>query len=600
MSIELQVAPWGKILNMDCVVGLQSIADASVHLAFADPPFNIGYDYDVYDDQLESNEYLQWCGSWMRELHRVLRPDGTFWLAIGDEFAAELKVEACRAGFHLRSWVIWYYTFGVHCKNKFTRSHAHLFYFVKDKRAFCYHPEAIAVPSARQLIYNDKRANPKGRSPDDTWILRPQDCRDAFQPNEDIWYFPRVNGTFKERAGFHGCQMPEQLLGRIIRACSNPNDIVVDPFSGSATTLVVAKKLGRQFVGFELSNEYSAQGTARLERTEVGDRLEGVEDPRASVKSVDEVQLKRANKKSKGRVSQQIDEGFLPGFFDTVPMETQAEVLATAFRRASKGYALERVLLDPHLNQAFQSQCDQLGVSGLAAERNRSLFRLRYEGMLSAYQDAPTGSPSTEIHAEARVPLSWSFADPFLHASEIAWRRISDRYPESTLEELFCDPAIAELFDRDAMCLARGFTPLDYRLGTLLLRHEWNLEQQRADEARNETTDEAIQFESVPFSELRADALPSTCGVYRWVSTQGEVLYVGATECLARRFQSHLADDSVEILARWLGPLSGVEVQWSTRGYDRTRPFQFVVSAAHQAGSIFNVAFPPVMTGNDR
>ena len=71
-------------------------------------------------------------------------------------------------------------------------------------------------------------------------------------------------GTFKERAGFHGCQMPEQLLGRIIKACSNPDDVVLDPFSGSATTLTVAKKLGRKFFGFELSKEYAKLGRKRL------------------------------------------------------------------------------------------------------------------------------------------------------------------------------------------------------------------------------------------------------------------------------------------------------------------------------------------------
>ena len=64
-------------------------------------------------------------------------------------------------------------------------------------------------------------------------------------------------GTFKERAGWHGCQMPEQLLGRIIRVCSNPGELVLDPFAGSGTTLVVAKKLGRRYLGFELSPNYA-------------------------------------------------------------------------------------------------------------------------------------------------------------------------------------------------------------------------------------------------------------------------------------------------------------------------------------------------------
>ena len=154
---------------------------------------------------------------------RVLKPTGTFWLAIGDEYAAELKVIAHRdVGLSLRSWVVWYYTFGVNCKRKFTRSHAHLFYFVKDSASFRFDIEAIRVPSSRQLIYADARANPRGRLPDDTWILRPADVPDGFAPDGDTWNVSRVCGTFKERAGWHGCQMPEQLLGRIVKAMFEP------------------------------------------------------------------------------------------------------------------------------------------------------------------------------------------------------------------------------------------------------------------------------------------------------------------------------------------------------------------------------------------
>jgi site-specific DNA-methyltransferase (adenine-specific) len=278
----------GKIHQGDCLEGLRQIPDACVDLAFADPPFNIGYEYDEYRDRLESDRYVAWCHDWIAEVHRVLKTTGSFWLAIGDEYAAELKIESQKIGFHTRSWVVWYYTFGVHCTKKFTRSHAHLFYFVKHKEKFTFNAEAIAVPSARQLVYADRRANPKGRTPDDTWILRPQDCAEGFTPEEDTWYFPRVNGTFKERAGFHGCQMPEQLLGRIIRSCSNPGEVVLDPFSGSSTTLVVAKKLDRKFFGFELSKDYAAKGTERIAQSQIGDALLGAEEPKVSVSATPE------------------------------------------------------------------------------------------------------------------------------------------------------------------------------------------------------------------------------------------------------------------------------------------------------------------------
>ena len=72
----------------DCIAGMASLAAESVDLAFADPPFNIGYEYDVYEDRKAADDYLNWCREWIGQVHRVLKPNGAFWLAIGDEFAA--------------------------------------------------------------------------------------------------------------------------------------------------------------------------------------------------------------------------------------------------------------------------------------------------------------------------------------------------------------------------------------------------------------------------------------------------------------------------------------------------------------------------------
>ena len=143
--------------------GCSRCRPAAVDLAFADPPFNIGYEYDVYEDSKKRDDYLDWSKKWIGAVHRVLKPDGTFWLAIGDEYAAELKLASQEIGFTCRSWVIWYYTFGVNCTNKFSRSHAHLFYFVKDPKKFTFRADELEnrVPSARQLVYADKRANPE-------------------------------------------------------------------------------------------------------------------------------------------------------------------------------------------------------------------------------------------------------------------------------------------------------------------------------------------------------------------------------------------------------------------------------------------------------
>ena len=276
------------ILHGDCLEGMDGLDDGSVDLVFADPPFNIGYEYDLYEDSLEDNEYLDWSRRWMQQVVRILKPDGSFWLAIGDEYAAEMKVLMQRTlGLTCRSWVIWYYTFGVNCRNKFNRSHAHLLQMVKDPGNFTFNADAARVPSARQLVYGDKRANPRGRLPDDTWILRPQDLPEGFQADDDTWYFPRVAGTFKERSGFHGCQMPEQLLGRIIRVSSNEGELVVDPFAGSGTTLAVARKLHRKYLGFEISGDYVDLIRKRLASIEPGSTLDGAPEPTVSAPSTE-------------------------------------------------------------------------------------------------------------------------------------------------------------------------------------------------------------------------------------------------------------------------------------------------------------------------
>lgn len=358
----------GTIHNGDCIAGMNALPEGSVDLAFADPPFNIGYKYDVYEDEMAAEDYLKWSGEWMRAVYRALKPDGTFWLAIGDDFAAELKIEAQKSGFHCRSWVIWYYTFGVNCKNKFTRSHTHLFHFVKDRENFTFRSEELEnrIPSARMLVYNDKRGNPNGRLPDDTWIippsnveetftLRPQDMAECFLPNESDWYFPRVAGTFKERAGFHGCQMPEQLLGRIVRTCSNEEDLVLDPFSGSASTLIVAKKLNRRFIGFELSEDYTAAGTQRLDETNVGDELTGAAEPKMSAPQTWKGRPNRSTRKIvstkpadiRRNISQAIDDGIL-----------------AACRTLEWSGSVEDLLSHEDKAEAFFEKCQSFGVPG--------------------------------------------------------------------------------------------------------------------------------------------------------------------------------------------------------------------------------------------
>jgi site-specific DNA-methyltransferase (adenine-specific) len=284
-----------QIIQGDSIEVLNKGPEAWVDLCFADPPFNIGYLYHNYEDRKDVDEYVDWSQRWMAAVYRALKPNGSFYLAIGDEFAADLCYVARRKiGFNLRNWIIWHYTFGQQTKKMFAKSHTHILYFTKEKpnngmSNLTFNADAIRVKSARQTTYDDPRANPKGKLPDDTWFLRPQEANytepgyrdfvnqwsrtggaelpEFFDPTSDTWNESRVCGTFKEREGWHGCQMPINVLNRIILASSNEGDVVLDPFNGSGTTIVSAALLNRKYVGIDQSAEYVAFAKKRLEHS---------------------------------------------------------------------------------------------------------------------------------------------------------------------------------------------------------------------------------------------------------------------------------------------------------------------------------------------
>jgi site-specific DNA-methyltransferase (adenine-specific) len=257
-----------KLFHGDCLKIMADLPPQSVDLAFADPPFNIDYQYDEYEDNLHPVEYIAWCSEWMRAVRRLLKPHGAFWIASHLRYQARLQIAAEDVGMLWRNTIASYFTFGACQRKNFTPSWVALHYFTMDKKKFTFDRDAIAVPSARTLLYNDPRARKNGKSPDNVWILAPSLYDSCFQPHENAWIASRVCGTFRERTA-HPAQMPEAILDRVVLACSNPGDMVFDPFAGSGTTLAVAKKRGRRWCGTELSGQYCEIIEKRLAEIEV-------------------------------------------------------------------------------------------------------------------------------------------------------------------------------------------------------------------------------------------------------------------------------------------------------------------------------------------
>ncbi len=242
--------PKWSILNVDVMDGLESVRDehGPARLIFTDPPYNIGIDYGEGGDadRLTDSAYMKWVRNWFALCWDCLTDDGSLWVMIGDEYAAEYAVDLKATGFTIRSWVKWYETFGVNCSSKFNRTSRHIFYAVKDAGSFVFNPEAVTRPSDRQTKYGDTRAASGGK----LW--------------DDVWQIARLTGTCAERIPDFPTQLPLALVEPIVLCASMPGDLVVDPFNGSGTTGVASVRNGRKYVGIEKSEVFADIATKRI------------------------------------------------------------------------------------------------------------------------------------------------------------------------------------------------------------------------------------------------------------------------------------------------------------------------------------------------
>jgi DNA modification methylase len=247
-----------EILYGDSLDILPEIKPGTVRLVFADPPYNIGVDYgDGPDaDSLSDADYLAWTALWIEACVRLLTPDGSLWVLIGDEYADHMGVLLRQAGLHRRAWIKWYESFGVNVPGGFNRTSRHLFHCVMDPDRVVFHRDAVSRPSDRQAKYNDPRADPGGKTWDDVWGINPP--------------IPRLVGTAAERLADFPTQLPEAILLAVVGCASEPGDLVVDPFSGSGTTGVACLKLGRRYLGGEKSAESVRVSRLRLTAAEGG------------------------------------------------------------------------------------------------------------------------------------------------------------------------------------------------------------------------------------------------------------------------------------------------------------------------------------------
>ncbi len=244
----------------DCRELIPTLPDcrkSQVDLVFADPPFNWNRKYDQWVDRLPDAEYLAFTYEWLDRCVESLAAHGSIWVNIPDDWAAEIVVYLkSRHKLAMINWCIWHYRFGQNNRNRFINSKVHALYFCKDPAKRTFNVDEVLEPSDRATTYFDPRTMSK-RDGMPSGLRLPM----------DVWYgkyWGRIQGNNKERRASHDNQLPEVYLQRVIRACSNEGDLVMDPFTGSGTTGVVAHALGRNFIGCEYSRAMAKSAMQRI------------------------------------------------------------------------------------------------------------------------------------------------------------------------------------------------------------------------------------------------------------------------------------------------------------------------------------------------
>jgi adenine-specific DNA-methyltransferase len=241
------------VMHGDCLQALREVADGTVSLIFADPPYNIGKQFAEFQDSWNSDaEYAEWCYRWLGLCIQKLTPNGSMYVMTSTQAMPYLDLWL-RERISILSRIVWHYdSSGVQARKYFGSLYEPILFCVKNPKSYTFNAREIEVEArtgaVRKLIDYRKPT--------------PTPYKSTKVPG-NVWNMSRVRYLMPEYEE-HPTQKPEALLERIIRASSNPGDLVLDPFAGTFTTCAVAKSLGRRSVGIESQLPFVKIGLRRL------------------------------------------------------------------------------------------------------------------------------------------------------------------------------------------------------------------------------------------------------------------------------------------------------------------------------------------------
>ncbi|MEX5745474.1 site-specific DNA-methyltransferase [Massilia sp. X63] len=246
-----------QVFCEDALAGMARIPDASIDLILTDPPYNLGKDYGNASDQQSVEEYLAWTERWIDAALPKLKANGSLYIFLTWRFAPEIFV-MLKKRMTMMNEIIWdrrVPSMGGSVRS-FSSVHDTIGFFVKRKDYY-FDLDAVRIPYDAET----KKARSRSIFIGAKWL------EVGYNP-KDVWSVSRLHREHPERAD-HPTQKPLEIIERMVKASCPAGGIVLDPFMGSGTTAIAARRTGRHFTGFELNPAYCDIIRARLAAPEV-------------------------------------------------------------------------------------------------------------------------------------------------------------------------------------------------------------------------------------------------------------------------------------------------------------------------------------------
>lgn len=251
-----------NIKKLDCIAGMNAMKAESVDLIVSSPPYNIGKNYEI---KTALDTYLSWQREVIIACNRVLKQGGSIAYQVGN-YVNDGKVYPLdcllfsyflECGFIPRNRIVWTFEHGLHCKKRLSGRHETILWFTKGDE-YTFNLDEIRVPQkypGKKHYKGEKKGqmsgNPLGKNPG------------------DVWSISNVKNNHPEKTE-HPCQFPLDLIRPLVKALSNPGDVVLDPFMGSGTVAVAAAQLDRIYLGFEIFEKNINIANERLQKEVYG------------------------------------------------------------------------------------------------------------------------------------------------------------------------------------------------------------------------------------------------------------------------------------------------------------------------------------------